>query len=147
VDEFVRNLQSANWWIGVFVVGIALNLLSAYLKAPLDKFFGSFWKRWAERNEAARAKQIELIERIKDDRDALFATTFLATTMQWVSLLLLVAIGFLVSHFKIEGSEWFKYFSIALVVTMGVVFLNVLRLTLDLISALVAAQKHLFRKK
>ncbi|WP_374562515.1 hypothetical protein [Ideonella sp.] len=36
MDEFVASLGTAYWWLSVVLVGIAINLVSAYLKRPID---------------------------------------------------------------------------------------------------------------
>jgi len=39
MKAWLQNLSTLEWWLGVVVVGIAINLVSAYLKRPFDKVF------------------------------------------------------------------------------------------------------------
>lgn len=50
------------FWFGVVVVGIAINLLSAYLKGPIDVFFSRISTAWAARSERAKREQDARIE-------------------------------------------------------------------------------------
>jgi hypothetical protein len=66
MEEFSRSLNSLSWWIGVVVVGIILNLLSAYLKGPLDKLMSFFSSKWRDRNdESRRNSQLYISELIQ----------------------------------------------------------------------------------
>ena len=55
MDEFVKSLSSLSWWLSVVVVGILINLVSAYLKPRIDHrllLTSSWWrKRSQERIE------------------------------------------------------------------------------------------------
>src|SRR5437879_5677234 len=50
------------WWLSVVVVGIIINLASAYLKSPLDTFLSSFSARWKARVERNKAAHNALVE-------------------------------------------------------------------------------------
>jgi len=52
MDELLKNLASPSWWIGVVLLSVALNLVSAYLKAPLDRAL-------ARLSQRKRAKFVE----------------------------------------------------------------------------------------
>lgn len=47
LNEVLIELSKPIWWISVVVAGIVINLLSAYIKVPLDKAFvsTSSWRR------------------------------------------------------------------------------------------------------
>jgi hypothetical protein len=62
MDEFVNALRSPFWWLSVVVVGIAVNLLSAYLKQRLDSRLtavSSWWERRSALQRGARQKEVE----------------------------------------------------------------------------------------
>jgi hypothetical protein len=61
MDDFMKNATTLSWWLGVVLVGVVLNLFSAYIKSPLDDFLARMSTWWASRSAAAarsRAKQI-----------------------------------------------------------------------------------------
>jgi len=64
MDELQRNIASGVWWLSVVLVGIVLNVASAYLKSPLDWLFSRLSVAWSERSIKARnaraAKVLEL---------------------------------------------------------------------------------------
>jgi hypothetical protein len=65
MSEFIKALTSPAWWISVVVVGILINLASAYVKHFLDKRLakGSTW--WRNRTEKQVAERRTLIETLK----------------------------------------------------------------------------------
>lgn len=42
MDKLLENFTSFEWWLGVVLVGLLINLFSAYLKPVIDKFFAGF---------------------------------------------------------------------------------------------------------
>jgi hypothetical protein len=77
LDDFLKGLASPSWWMGVVIVGIIINVLSAYLKKPLDKLFGSISSGWRERSERKSKERNDLIDTLKSDESllVLFALT------------------------------------------------------------------------
>jgi|ERR1700730_448218 len=64
--EAHATIFSREWWITVFLVGLAIHLLASYLKPRLDQIGGWFSRSWANRNEArakARQKRIDALKR------------------------------------------------------------------------------------
>jgi hypothetical protein len=57
----MENLTSPAWWIGIVIVGILINLVSAYLKPKFDLVLGSMSQKWAERSEKKRQQKKELL--------------------------------------------------------------------------------------
>ena len=68
MDEFLKNVVSMSWWVGVVFVSIVLNLFSAYIKPLFDGIFSSFSKRWRMRSEKARRLFRLEIEWLVQDR-------------------------------------------------------------------------------
>lgn len=68
MDEFAKSLTSINWWLGVVLVGILLNVLSSYLKPVVDNLFSkvSFW--WRNRSEDARDARARIVAELRSDR-------------------------------------------------------------------------------
>jgi hypothetical protein len=69
MDAFIKDLGFLNWWIGVVIVGIIINLLSAYLKSPTDKILSGFSKWWATRTEKERKARTLRIQKLIDNPD------------------------------------------------------------------------------
>jgi hypothetical protein len=67
MNEVVMELSRPVWWISVVVAGIIINLLSAYLKPSLDKYFSSTSSWWRNRSEKRRAVWVVRVERIVQD--------------------------------------------------------------------------------
>ena len=42
LDKFIADVTTPYWWLAVVLVGIAVNLLSAYLKPQLDTFYSKY---------------------------------------------------------------------------------------------------------
>ncbi len=49
MQSIYKIFSDPAWWFGVFIVGIIINLLSSYIKSPLDKFLSSISSKWEER--------------------------------------------------------------------------------------------------
>jgi hypothetical protein len=66
MDELIRNLGSASWWIGVVLVGIATSIMAAYAKPALDRLISGFSQWWSTRTEA---RQQEFLARVREAAD------------------------------------------------------------------------------
>jgi hypothetical protein len=55
--DFINNLTSISWWIGVVIVGILLNLAAMYLKSPIDKWLSSISTKYQTRSKAKKAER------------------------------------------------------------------------------------------
>ena len=73
---FFDNLSSPTWWVGVVIVGILINLVSAYLKPRLDIFFSSGSSWWARRSQEKQLQRKARIERMKADPHEQLITAF-----------------------------------------------------------------------
>jgi hypothetical protein len=64
MDEFLSNLYSLSWWLGVVVVGILINIISPYLNKGMDKILmktsATFKNKTMERLEKRKQKIDEL---------------------------------------------------------------------------------------
>lgn len=67
MNQIVESLKSPEWWISVVVVGIAINLASAYLKPRLDTFLGRLSRTVQERNEKSRKRRQDLLDLLRAD--------------------------------------------------------------------------------
>jgi hypothetical protein len=64
MDKIWNELANPTWWFSVVVAGLAINILAAYAKSPIDAVLSRSTKRWATRTESLRAAREERIERL-----------------------------------------------------------------------------------
>ena len=50
--KLISDFASPYWWVTVVVVGLLINLVSAYLKNPIDQFFSKSSQWWRKRSAA-----------------------------------------------------------------------------------------------
>ncbi|EGR0027702.1 MULTISPECIES: hypothetical protein [Vibrio harveyi group] len=66
-NSFFTNLSSLDWWIGVVVVGLVINILSAYLKPALDSFLSNLSYKWVSRNKRSADQRKKWIKELQDN--------------------------------------------------------------------------------
>ena len=59
INRFLADISSLYWWVAVVVVGLAINLASAYLKPVLERHYSAYSDRSKRRSESEQ-KQIEV---------------------------------------------------------------------------------------
>jgi hypothetical protein len=57
MEDFLNNITSISWWIGVFIVGILINLVAIYLKSPIDKWRSLISTKSRTRSKAKKAER------------------------------------------------------------------------------------------
>lgn len=55
MEKFFSDASTLYWWVSVVALNLVINVLSNYLKTPIDKLGSSLFRRWRLRTE--RAKQ------------------------------------------------------------------------------------------
>jgi hypothetical protein len=65
MNEFLNSFTSTSWWLGVVFVGVTINVISAYLKAPVDRLFSSLSIGWQERTEKSRRERESAIAALR----------------------------------------------------------------------------------
>jgi len=68
MTEFLAQLSSPSWWLGIVVVSLLVNLASAYIKSPLDGFLSHLSKKWDERSALARQQRDALVDSLARDQ-------------------------------------------------------------------------------
>lgn len=63
---FLDNLKSPAWWLGIVVVGIVINLLSAYLKPRFDSVLARWSVYWATRSKQQQEERLHRIALLRD---------------------------------------------------------------------------------
>ena len=99
MDELLKTLASPAWWVTAVVFGLVINLVSAYIKPPIDGLLSRISERWRQRTEEARSKDKREIEALAINPQAqgiqlLLALRARSKSNGW----LLVAILFIVMY-------------------------------------------------
>jgi hypothetical protein len=68
MNDLIEILSSPIWWFSVVVVGILINLISAYLKSPIDKNLSKVSTWWRQRTEQQKVREQEFINRLINDQ-------------------------------------------------------------------------------
>jgi hypothetical protein len=65
MSEFITNLSSIYWWLSIVIVGILINLFSAYLKIKLDTRLSTVSSWWRKRSEARKTRRLAELDRLR----------------------------------------------------------------------------------
>lgn len=76
MEQFLKDITSTSWWIGVVVVGIIINLISSYLKPFLDERMSKFSAEKKEALEKSQKQHTLLVESLKKDQRLYLAYAF-----------------------------------------------------------------------
>jgi hypothetical protein len=100
MEEFINNLSSPSWWIGVVVIGILLNLLSDYLRQSLDKGSSRISRWWANRSEQSRRKRNEQLDVLRSDKQEqiLLSTKEIVYRLQSIFFVTLCILAFVLKE-------------------------------------------------
>ena len=69
MNEFLQNIGSPSWWVGVVVVSFIINLASAYSKPLIDRTLAGLSesrRRKLERSKLELARQLQAVEATAD---------------------------------------------------------------------------------
>ena len=151
MDDFIKNFQSPAWWIGVVVVGIALNLLSAYLKTPLDRGLTLLSGRYARRSKKVRDDQDALIELLKVHPDMRIGGLTALVSYQWICITFtLLTIAMMTVGIWISGMSsiptWLVSTYLALIVLPGGASMYFFNRAFDLGNTLIRAHSSIWDK-
>ena len=131
MKELLADSTSPVFWVGVVIVGIVINILSAYLKPAIDKVFGGVSDRWAKRSEKLRQERTLRVERLAKDRFSQVlqmnlisqhSHTHTARLIQTVGLFLVImAVCGLMMYGKATGTISMNWFHLGLLILLGLV--------------------------
>jgi hypothetical protein len=123
------NWPSWDWFISVIVVGLALNLVSAYLKVPLDRLFGTMSRAWSTRSGKRQEERAARVAALARRRDAQLDAQFMQLACRLHGIVLFIAAGFFFSLGALSsfaGLTWqFRF----LIVAAGVLVLRAMNWT------------------
>lgn len=69
MEKFIEEISSIYWWVAVVLVGIGINIASAYIRKALElrlSAISSYWAKNRKLKEEALAKKIELLVKDRD---------------------------------------------------------------------------------
>ena len=69
MNEILNSFSSPAWWFSAVVVALIINILSAYLKLPMDKILLSVSATWRSRNAIAKARHQEQVVEVSRSSD------------------------------------------------------------------------------
>lgn len=67
MNEVWNSFFSPAWWVSVVIVGLLINLLSAYLKPPIDSLGSRLSSSWKARSERSRLRLMAAVSRAVND--------------------------------------------------------------------------------
>jgi hypothetical protein len=98
MEQFLNSVTSLGWWISVFLVGIFINVLSAYLKPNLDKLLSTtsgWWRKKVEDKQNARTLLVHELSGNFEDQ-TFFAFEEIRAKFRMI-VLMIFSISFLLS--------------------------------------------------
>lgn len=69
MESFLEQLSSLSWWLSVVVVGIVINLVTAYAKPKLDSSLSSVSGWWRDRTEQQKAERTAKVDFLRSSKD------------------------------------------------------------------------------
>jgi hypothetical protein len=70
MQDFINNLSSPYWWISIVVVGLILNIISAYFRDAIDTVLSRMSTWWSKRSDKRKNKREDQITSLIGDKDA-----------------------------------------------------------------------------
>jgi hypothetical protein len=65
MKDFLASIGSLYWWLSVVVVGVLINISSAYLKSKLDSSLSRISTKWRLRSEVQKALRRKHFEKLR----------------------------------------------------------------------------------
>lgn len=126
MEEFINSLSSPSWWMGVVIVGVIINVASAYLKKPIDLLLSKVSSSWRARQTAAVEKRNALVESLRNDSNLLLLYSMSENRyrIRSVGFLLLAFAIFFMSTFAIGVSDVSAIFGSIFSLFIGLMGLN-----------------------
>ena len=129
MKNWVKNINSIDWWIGIVVVGIIINLLAAYLKLPIDRILSVVSKWWATRTEIKSKERDERIDRLSSsNKEQLFA--LVQALHVRVRSIMMIILGFIfmftslaIKLYKYTEGNWEDYLISVPVYIVSLIFI------------------------
>ncbi|MFM2663495.1 hypothetical protein AAFX24_00965 [Vibrio mediterranei] len=69
MEEIINTVSEPVWWFSVVVMGIVINLSSAYIKEPFDRVMSNVSSWWKSKSDKAALKKEEYRTRLASDKE------------------------------------------------------------------------------
>jgi hypothetical protein len=69
MDKLIKEISSPYWWIGVVIVGIAINITSVYVSKIMESSFSGFSIYWKNKQKERADKTEKMIEILKNNSE------------------------------------------------------------------------------
>lgn len=116
MDEFVKNLSSPSWWLGVFVVGLIVEMLGGSLRDWLGKLLAKISEYWALKRRIRSKKQQQLLRDLKSD-DTLLCLYAMRESRYRTRALFALVLGIVfmgVALQLVDTNKWLSIFMLTL---------------------------------
>ena len=97
MDEVINTVTSATWWITAVVFGVLINLFSAYIKSPIDRFGSAVSSVWRDRTLRARSTYLKEVEELRLNENLQFHKLLEAIRLRtnanaWLALVVIASV-------------------------------------------------------
>ncbi|ANZ10148.1 TPA: hypothetical protein KD877_004346 [Vibrio parahaemolyticus] len=93
--SFFSNLSSLDWWIGVVLVSLVINIFSAYLKPALDSFLSKLSYKWVSRSKRSAEQRKKWIKELQEnEHEQVLCYLEFINQKIWFIMYLIVAFAF-----------------------------------------------------
>ena len=103
MEEFINQIQSPAWWIGVVLTGIITSLLASYLKPRIDGRLSRLSVRWAERSKARKELIDEWKMRLQSDQHEQVMLAITIVRKLVVGMIMLVLSAFVIGVIGLDA--------------------------------------------
>jgi hypothetical protein len=110
-------LSSPAWWVSVVIVGVLINLVSAYLKPTLDTRLSKASGWWKARAVAEQRARHDLVERLKKSSHEQMLACFAEQRYRIRSVYMLVFGAFML---LVTGAMPFQPYEAAITMTLAI---------------------------
>jgi hypothetical protein len=119
LNDVLSELSKPVWWVSVVIAGIAINLLSAYMKGSLDKAHTATSSWWRRRSSVRQLSWENQIKRLRNSEDAkrLAAASEIRNRLQSLHMLLLAILMLLLPAFM--NTSGFQFPKVAAIFVLG----------------------------
>jgi hypothetical protein len=118
LSEVITELSKPTWWISVVVAGLAINLISAYLKQSLDGLLARTFSWWRTISQAKRDEwttRVQAIQASEELHEYELANEFRLRLRAINLLLLAIFLSTMRLAFGTPHNEYSKIFMFAIV--------------------------------
>ncbi len=125
MESFLKDLTTPNWWMGVVVVGILINLVSPLIGTMLGRSSSRLLSYWRVRSEKQRTSDQRLVERLRSSEyERVMAATQEVSQLLRATLLFVAAVFLCLIGLVSRGEEQMKGASLFLMIRVGLYILS-----------------------